>query len=207
VVRTFRHHAQVLKIISADKRGRDDYVRMPVAAWDPGAEHDSWLELSPLRELPYSAFRRLAGLCDIAVWQRVSRRHGIRDRTGRLGGVECPAALPVRGGAEHGPEWPPPGSGSKPRKTGRRDTGRIVPKKMTAMDVTTYDQLAAATALTRALLTDDDDGAKVILESSSDEDLIAGLGLLAQILAHAAFGREAEAALGRCLDAIRQCME
>ncbi|MGP3979720.1 hypothetical protein [Streptomyces sp. KR80] len=75
------------------------------------------------------------------------------------------------------------------------------------MDVTTYDQLAAATALTRALLTDDDDGAKVIIESSSDEDLIAGLGLLAQILAHAAFGPEAEAALGRCLDAIRQCME
>ncbi|MGP3925461.1 MULTISPECIES: hypothetical protein [unclassified Streptomyces] len=72
------------------------------------------------------------------------------------------------------------------------------------MDATTYDQLAAATALTRALLADDDDGARAILETSSDDDLVAGLGLLAQILAHAAFGPEADAALGRCLDAIQQ---
>lgn len=61
VVRTFRHHAQVLKVTSADKSGRPDYVRMPVASWDPTAARDSWLEPAPLRELPYEAFRRLAG--------------------------------------------------------------------------------------------------------------------------------------------------
>ncbi|MEU3510444.1 hypothetical protein ABZ733_21575 [Streptomyces longwoodensis] len=78
VVRTFRHHAQVLKITSTDKSGRPDYVRMPVAAWDPTAVHDSWLEPAPLRELRYTAFRRLAGPCDAGVWEQVGRRHGVR---------------------------------------------------------------------------------------------------------------------------------
>ncbi|MFJ7146793.1 type II toxin-antitoxin system PemK/MazF family toxin [Streptomyces sp. NPDC100445] len=77
VVRTFRRHAQVLKITSANKSGRPDYVRMPVAAWDPTAVHDSWLESAPLRELPYTAFRRLAGPCDTGVWEQVRRRHGL----------------------------------------------------------------------------------------------------------------------------------
>ncbi|MFF9279015.1 hypothetical protein [Streptomyces griseosporeus] len=78
VVRAFRHHAQVLKITSADKSGRPDYVRMPVASWDPTAVRESWLESAPLRELPYEAFRRLAGPCDTGVWEQVKRRHGIR---------------------------------------------------------------------------------------------------------------------------------
>jgi hypothetical protein len=78
VVRTFRHHAQVLKVTSADKSGRPDYVRMPVASWDPTAVRDSWLEPAPLRELPYAAFRRLAGPCDTGVWEQVKRRHGVR---------------------------------------------------------------------------------------------------------------------------------
>ncbi|GHF36844.1 type II toxin-antitoxin system PemK/MazF family toxin [Streptomyces griseosporeus] len=78
VVRTFRHHAQVLKVTSADKSGRPDYVRMPVASWDGTAVRDSWLEPAPLRELSYEAFRRLAGPCDTGVWEQVKRRHGIR---------------------------------------------------------------------------------------------------------------------------------
>ncbi|MFF9623928.1 hypothetical protein [Streptomyces griseosporeus] len=78
VVRTFRHHAQVLKVTSADKSGRPGYIRMPVASWDPTAVRDSWLEPAPLRELPYDAFRRLAGPCDTGVWEQVKRRHGMR---------------------------------------------------------------------------------------------------------------------------------
>ncbi|MGP3980097.1 hypothetical protein [Streptomyces sp. KR80] len=53
---------------------------------------------------------------------------------------------------------------------------------MAALTPTEYDRLAAATAFTRALLADDDEGAKVILESSSEGDLCDGLCSLAQIL-------------------------
>lgn len=82
VVSTQRRHALVLKVTSKDKGGREEYVRMPVGSWDQRADHDSWLELSPLRKVPYTDFRRLAGLCDLGVWQRVTDRHGVGGRAG-----------------------------------------------------------------------------------------------------------------------------
>lgn len=81
VVSTQRRHALVLKVTSKDKGSREEYVRMPVGPWDQRADHDSWLELSPLRNVPYTDFRRPAGLCDLSVWRQVADRHGVGDRT------------------------------------------------------------------------------------------------------------------------------
>ncbi|HEU5470698.1 MAG TPA: hypothetical protein VFV67_08590 [Actinophytocola sp.] len=52
VVRTFAHHAEVLKITSVDKRGRSEYVRIPTATWDRRADRDSWLELPRCAHFP-----------------------------------------------------------------------------------------------------------------------------------------------------------
>jgi hypothetical protein len=78
VMRTSTHHAEVLKITSVNKSHRDEYVRLPVASWDPKADHDSWLELSPLREVPYYDFRRYAGWCDSQAWKPAAEANGIR---------------------------------------------------------------------------------------------------------------------------------
>jgi hypothetical protein len=77
VVRTFADHAEVLKITSADKANRPEYVAMPTGSWDPDAEHESWLEAYPLRKLPYPALRRPIGLCDMRVWTQITRLHRI----------------------------------------------------------------------------------------------------------------------------------
>ncbi len=77
VVRTFAHHAQVLKITSQDKSARPEYVRMPVSTWDPRAHHDSWMELYPLRDLPYTAFGKPAGVCPLDVWCVVARQYDV----------------------------------------------------------------------------------------------------------------------------------
>jgi hypothetical protein len=77
VMRTFAHHAEVLKITSVNKSNRNDHVRMPVASWDPEADHDSWLELTPLRDVPYYNFVRYAGWCDSVAWKPAAAKNGI----------------------------------------------------------------------------------------------------------------------------------
>ncbi len=80
VVRTHPRGALVLKVTSQDKRGRAEYTRMAVHTWDPTADRDSFLELYPLREVPYAAFRRPAGPCEHTLWTKVARLHRADDR-------------------------------------------------------------------------------------------------------------------------------
>lgn len=78
VVGTGPRGVNILKITSQDKSGRPEYIRMPVAGWDPSATHDSWLELDRPRRIARSAFRRPLGVCDEGVWRQVTHHHNLR---------------------------------------------------------------------------------------------------------------------------------
>jgi hypothetical protein len=75
VVRTGSRNAQVLKITSVDQHNRPGYIPVPTASWDPDADHDSWLRLTPPITLPYRKFRRQSGACPKDVWQKVADSH------------------------------------------------------------------------------------------------------------------------------------
>ncbi|HEX5598333.1 MAG TPA: type II toxin-antitoxin system PemK/MazF family toxin [Micromonosporaceae bacterium] len=67
--------ADVLKITSQDKSHRTDHVRIPTKNWDPGAAHNSFLDLTdPIRVIG-SAFENRAGNCDPKLWDQVRRLH------------------------------------------------------------------------------------------------------------------------------------
>jgi len=77
VVQTHPRSVSVLKITSQDKRGRTEYTRIATRTWDPGANRTSYLELFPLREVSYAAFRRPAGPCERKLWTKVARLHRV----------------------------------------------------------------------------------------------------------------------------------
>lgn len=73
VLRADARGADVLKITSQDKSGRDDHVRIPTREWDPGADHDSFVDLAEPAHVPLAGFTRRAGACDPALWHRIRR--------------------------------------------------------------------------------------------------------------------------------------
>jgi hypothetical protein len=78
VLRTGRYGADVLKITSQDKSNRTDHVRIPTRAWDPGADHDSYLDLTdPIRVVP-AAFADRAGTCESRLWREVQTLHALK---------------------------------------------------------------------------------------------------------------------------------
>jgi PemK-like, MazF-like toxin of type II toxin-antitoxin system len=83
VLRTGRYGVEVLKITSQDKSRRNDHVRIPTRAWDPGADHDSYLDLTdPIRVAP-AAFADRAGACEPALWREIQVLHDLRPGAGR----------------------------------------------------------------------------------------------------------------------------
>ena len=77
VLRTGRYGAEVLKITSQDKSNRTDHVRIPTRAWDPGADHDSYLgPTDPIRVVP-AAFADRAGTCEPRLWREVQILHDL----------------------------------------------------------------------------------------------------------------------------------
>ncbi|WP_405112913.1 type II toxin-antitoxin system PemK/MazF family toxin [Micromonospora sp. NBC_01405] len=71
VLRAGERDADVLKVTSQDKSDRDDHVRMPTRDWDPGADHDSYLDISEPIRIATSAFRDNAGRCDPTLWRQL----------------------------------------------------------------------------------------------------------------------------------------
>ncbi|WP_405094717.1 type II toxin-antitoxin system PemK/MazF family toxin [Micromonospora sp. NBC_01412] len=71
VLRTDGRGADVLKVTSQDKSDRDDHVRIPTRDWDPGADHDSYLDISEPIRIATSAFRDSAGRCDPTLWRQL----------------------------------------------------------------------------------------------------------------------------------------
>ncbi|WP_246248303.1 carotenoid biosynthesis protein [Micromonospora maritima] len=65
--------ADVLKITSQDKSDRDDHLPIPTRSWDPGADHDSFLDVSEPIPVPLDAFADRAGTCDPDLWRGVRR--------------------------------------------------------------------------------------------------------------------------------------
>ncbi|SCL29535.1 PemK-like, MazF-like toxin of type II toxin-antitoxin system [Micromonospora nigra] len=73
VLRVDGSAADVLKITSRDRSDRDDHVRIPTRDWDPGAEHDSFLDVAEAVEVDRADFQDRAGTCDPALWRRLRR--------------------------------------------------------------------------------------------------------------------------------------
>ncbi|MFF0654142.1 type II toxin-antitoxin system PemK/MazF family toxin [Micromonospora tulbaghiae] len=73
VLRVDGRDAEVLKITSQDKSGRDDHLPIPTRDWDPDAGHDSYLDVSEPIPVPLSAFADRAGTCDPALWRGIRR--------------------------------------------------------------------------------------------------------------------------------------
>ncbi|GAA3743820.1 type II toxin-antitoxin system PemK/MazF family toxin [Micromonospora maritima] len=73
VLRVDGRDADVLKITSQDKSDRDDHLPIPTRSWDPGADHDSFLDVSEPIPVPLDAFADRAGTCDPDLWRGVRR--------------------------------------------------------------------------------------------------------------------------------------
>ncbi|MFJ8832755.1 type II toxin-antitoxin system PemK/MazF family toxin [Micromonospora aurantiaca] len=73
VLRVDGRDAEVLKITSQDKSDRDDHLPIPTRDWDPGADHDSYLDVSEPIPVSLSAFADRAGTCDPDLWRGVRR--------------------------------------------------------------------------------------------------------------------------------------
>ncbi|WNM40728.1 type II toxin-antitoxin system PemK/MazF family toxin [Micromonospora halotolerans] len=73
VLRLDGRDADVLKITSQDKSGRDDHLPIPTRSWDPNADHDSFLDISEPIPVPLTAFADRAGACDPDLWQGIRR--------------------------------------------------------------------------------------------------------------------------------------
>ena len=80
VLRADARGAEVLKITSQDKSDRDDHVRIPTRGWDPGADHDSYLNLTEPARISAAAFADRAGSCDPDLWRRVRGLHHLPAR-------------------------------------------------------------------------------------------------------------------------------
>jgi PemK-like, MazF-like toxin of type II toxin-antitoxin system len=68
---------EVLKITSQDQSDRNDHVVIPTRTWDPGADHDSWLDLTGPIRVPLGNFEDRAGTLDAKIWQNVRRLHSV----------------------------------------------------------------------------------------------------------------------------------
>ncbi|MEV6971426.1 type II toxin-antitoxin system PemK/MazF family toxin [Hamadaea sp. NPDC051192] len=68
---------EVLKITSQDQSDRNDHVVIPTRTWDPGADHNSWLDLTGPIRVPLGGFQDRAGTLDAKIWQKVRRLHGV----------------------------------------------------------------------------------------------------------------------------------
>ncbi|NUO56737.1 MAG: type II toxin-antitoxin system PemK/MazF family toxin [Hamadaea sp.] len=77
VLRGDNRHREVLKITSQDQSDRNDHVVIPTRTWDPGADHDSWLDLTGPIRVPLGGFQDRAGTLDAKIWQKVRRLHGV----------------------------------------------------------------------------------------------------------------------------------
>jgi mRNA-degrading endonuclease toxin of MazEF toxin-antitoxin module len=77
VLRRAGTDAIVLKITSQDQSDRDDHIRIPTHAWDHGADHDSYLDLSDPYTVPVADFERRAGQIDTASWKVVRAHHDV----------------------------------------------------------------------------------------------------------------------------------
>ncbi|MET8907191.1 type II toxin-antitoxin system PemK/MazF family toxin [Micromonospora sp. NPDC004551] len=73
VLRVDGRDADVLKITSQDKSGRDDHLPIPTRSWDPDADHDSFLDISEPIPVPLTAFADRAGACDPDLWRGLRR--------------------------------------------------------------------------------------------------------------------------------------
>jgi hypothetical protein len=107
VVSTFAQHACVLKITTKGA-GRPGHVILP-SGWHPWSSETSWIQLEPLREVPYSDFQQYIRDCPEWAWPSVAVRHG-PDATPR------PRRQDRRAGA-HRPHGAPAGA---PRAAGSR---------------------------------------------------------------------------------------
>jgi hypothetical protein len=73
VIRVDGVHREVLKITSQDQSHRDDHVRIPTKTWDPGADHDSYLDLTGPVLVAVQEFEDQAGTLDPAIWRKVKQ--------------------------------------------------------------------------------------------------------------------------------------
>jgi hypothetical protein len=71
-------YREVLKITSQDQSRRDDHVRIPTKSWDPGADHDSYLDLTGPVKVALAEFDDRAGVLDPAVWRKVQQLYGLK---------------------------------------------------------------------------------------------------------------------------------
>ncbi len=78
VLRVGRTGAEVLKITSQDKSRRTDHIRIPTRTWDPGADHDSYLDLTDPIRVAAASFQDRAGALDASLWREVRKLHAVR---------------------------------------------------------------------------------------------------------------------------------
>lgn len=77
VIRVDGAYREVLKITSQDQSDRSDHVRIPTKTWDPGADHDSYLDLTGPVKVAVGEFDDRAGTLDPAVWRKVKQLYGL----------------------------------------------------------------------------------------------------------------------------------
>lgn len=77
VIRVEGGYREVLKITSQDQSDRSDHVRIPTKTWDPGADHDSYLDLTGPVKVAVQEFDDRAGALDPAVWRKVKQLYGL----------------------------------------------------------------------------------------------------------------------------------
>jgi hypothetical protein len=77
VLRTGKGFREVLKITSQDQSHRQDHVRIPTKTWDPGADRDSYLDLTGPVKVKVAKFDDRAGALDPAIWRKVRQLYGL----------------------------------------------------------------------------------------------------------------------------------
>lgn len=77
VIRVDGANREVLKITSQDQSHRSDHVLIPTKTWDPGADHDSYLDLTGPVKVAVTEFDDRAGSLDPAVWRKVKQLYGL----------------------------------------------------------------------------------------------------------------------------------
>lgn len=77
VLRIDGGYREVLKITSQDQSRRGDHVRIPTKPWDPGADHDSYLDLTGPVKLAVKEFDDRAGRLDPAIWRKVRKLYAL----------------------------------------------------------------------------------------------------------------------------------
>lgn len=77
VLRIDGGYREVLKITSQDQSRRSDHVRIPTKVWDPGADHDSYLDLTGPVKVAVQEFDDRAGRLDPAIWRKVRKLYAL----------------------------------------------------------------------------------------------------------------------------------